>query len=455
MVRHFIDFIHKEHLIAQGQRVLLAVSGGRDSVALTDLMSQVHISFAIAHCNFHLRPGECDRDEQFVRQLAEKYCVEIFVAQFDTQLYAKEKRLSVEEAAREQRYDFFEKIRSENSFDLIATAHHSDDSIETFFINLLRGTGIGGLHGILPRNGNIIRPMLCFGRDEINSFVEHHHLEYVEDCTNAQPLYLRNRIRLQLIPLLKQLSPSFTSVMQGNIDRLTNVEKIYRTYVEQARTQLLKSEGDGYSIDIKHLQEMPAPRTILFELLRPFNFSVPLIEDISSAIFDQTQLHESGSQWLSPTHRLIKDRSSLLLYPLAQSNPDEKYIINETDTNIQISTLSLQLSTLNSQQLSTYNLRHSTSQEAFFDYDKLHFPLTLRHWCHGDRFKPFGMKGSRLLSDFFTDLKLSIVEKERIWLLCDADDKILWVVNYRSADFPAVTEHTQRVLKITTMNSKQ
>ena len=201
MIVKFKNYIEREHLYAQGQQVLLAVSGGRDSVTLVDLVARCGIPFGIAHCNFHLRPGDCDRDENFVRQLASRHGVKCYVAQFDTRKYAAQYKLSIEEAARRQRYDFFEKIRLEENYDTVATAHHRDDSIETFFINLMRGTGIAGLHGILPRNGCIIRPLLSISRAEIDEYVRKQGLSYVDDYTNSETVYLRNRIRLQLLPL--------------------------------------------------------------------------------------------------------------------------------------------------------------------------------------------------------------------------------------------------------------
>ena len=209
MLVRFREFIKKEHLLVEGQRVLLAVSGGRDSVAMCELMSLAGFAFGIAHCNFHLRPGDCDRDEEFVLRLAKKYNVPCYVREFDTVSYASQHSLSIEEAARQLRYGFFDEIAKKESYSAISTAHHRDDAIETFFINLLRGTGISGLHGIKPRNGIVVRPMLAFGRNEIDDFVQEHGLKYVDDYTNMQAIYLRNKIRLNLIPLLREIQPSF------------------------------------------------------------------------------------------------------------------------------------------------------------------------------------------------------------------------------------------------------
>ena len=419
--------------------MLLAVSGGRDSVALCHLINSAHIPFAIAHCNFHLRPDDCDRDEAFVRRMAMQYDVPVHIASFDTNSYARAEGLSTEEAARKLRYRFFEEQRVANGYSAIVTAHHRDDSIETFFINLIRGTGIAGLHGIQLRNGYIVRPLLPFGRDEIDEYVRQNNLEYVEDYTNSQTIYLRNRIRLQLLPLFRQISPSFDNVMEGNISRLAETEQIFQSAVEQVRQHLLKTYNDGFAISVAELKKLSPLNTYLFELLRPFGFTPAVAAEIAQSLDSQ-----SGKQFFSPTHRLVKDRDSLLVSPIVMpQQPCSEYIINDVDEkralpfpmNIHIDAFSGV----------PERLGHN---EVWFDLEGVAFPLTLRHWLHGDRFTPFGMKGSRLLSDFFSDLKLSLPEKESTWILCDAAGTILWVVGLRASDKARVTPNTKRVLKI-------
>lgn len=437
MLNRFVSYIEKEHLIAEGQQVLLAVSGGRDSVAMCELVARAGFPFAIAHCNFHLRPGECDRDEAFVHRLAQRYQVPCYTAQFDTEDYARREKRSVEDAARKLRYGFFEQVRADKGYHVIATAHHQDDAVETFFINLLRGTGIGGLHGILPRNGHVVRPMLCFSRGEIDRFVRENNLDFVEDCTNAQPLYLRNRIRLQLVPLLRELSPSFDAVMQGNLVRLSEAGQLYGVAVRRMRDELLSPVGNGFAVDVERLSAYGPLRTILFELLHPFGFSSAVVDDLAEALDGQ-----SGSTFLSPTHRVVKDRGRLLVVPL-EDGPAGECLIGEEVTAVQTPVnLRLWMSPPSQEPI------RLPADEACFDCDRVRFPLLLRRWRHGDRFRPFGMKGSRLVSDFLIDAKVSRVEKERVCILCDADGVVLWVVGLRAAAVAVVNDATRRVLHV-------
>lgn len=439
MLQRFIKIIKEEHLIAEGQQVLLAVSGGRDSVTLCHLVAAAKIPFSIAHCNFHLRPGDCDCDEAFVRHLADSYGVPCHIAEFDTEAYARNNGLSIEEAARKLRYSFFEQQRLANGYDLIATAHHRDDAIETFFINLLRGTGITGLHGIRMRNGNIVRPLLSFGREDIDAYIRRHNLDYVEDCTNSQTLYLRNRIRLQLLPLLRQITPSFDSIMQGNIGRIVEVEQIYLAAIDGARQNLLKPQSEGYTISIAELKKLSPLHTYLFELLRPYGFSSAVVAEIIIALDSQ-----SGKRFYSPTHFVIKDREHLLILPCRETELNvEEYTIHESDLQHTLPvSIRFQITTATGQPI------RLGLDEAWFDYSRVRFPLTLRHWRNGDRFIPFGMKGSRLVSDLFSDLKLSLPDKEAVWLLCDVSDAILWVVGLRASANASVTSSTEKILKV-------
>ena len=437
MQHHFEQFIRNEHLFPEGEQVLLAVSGGRDSVALANLVYTARIPFAIAHCNFHLRPGDCDRDETFVRSLADTYGVPCYVAQFDTNEYAAANHQSIEEAARNLRYRFFEQTLDSHNLAVVATAHHRDDAIETFFINLLRGTGIAGLQGIPLRNNRIVRPLLPFGRDEINAYISQHNLSYVEDTTNNQPLYLRNRIRLQLIPLLQSLSPSFFSTMQSNINHLGDAYQIYQSAIREVSQRLLVPASDGYTIDISQLRQLSPLSTFLFELVRPFGFTPLMAEEILSSLDAQ-----SGKQFFSTTHKIVKDRERLIITPLTIQQSDS-YIISRLDEIPELP-ISLGFSVFSYDGTPVRLAPH----QAWFDLDQLQFPLTLRHWNSGDRFKPFGMKGSRLVSDLLNDLKISRPQKDRTWILNDADENILWVVGLRASSVAVVTGSTQRILQI-------
>ncbi len=407
--------------------ILAAVSGGRDSVVLVDLLHKDGHQFEIAHCNFHLRDSESDRDEHFVRDLANRYGVPCHVAHFDTANYAAEHKLSVEMAARELRYEWFERVRRDRELDLIAVAHHRDDAIETFFINLLRGTGLAGLCGMKERNGNIIRPLLHTSRETINRYIDENRLQYVDDCTNATDLYLRNRIRHQLIPLLRELSPAFDSTMARNLHNLSDANEIMQASLSSLRSKKVTRQPDGIDrIAICDIDSLVPQATLLFELLRPYGFSADVVGQVIAGLHG-----ESGRQYCSATHLLVKDRDTLQIAPLDQPDSRPQITISAPFPRRELAALKTKPDTI------------------LCDADTLRQPLALRHWRDGDRFHPFGMKGTRLLSDYFSDLKLSLLEKQHQWLLCDAAGRIVWVVGRRPDARFALTPETSSVIKIT------
>ena len=333
MLQRFLDYIDRQHLFPPGKQVLLAVSGGRDSVCLAHLCHRAKLPFAVAHCNFHLRPGDCDRDQQFVARLADGYGVPFHTVDFDTRAYAAAHGQSLEEAARELRYEYFAQLLTLNSqlSPVVATAHHRDDSIETFFLNLFRGTGIAGLHGIRPiselRMKNeelrIIRPLLCFSRAEIDAYVVENHLEYVEDSTNAELDARRNQIRHRLMPLLRELYPSVDETMADNIERLHDTEIIYKGYIEKLRSSLLSPHSslvpnlpfEILSLDLKallssHSLSLPHTplHTLLYELIHTFGFNASQVSDILAAT-------ENGKLFYSPTHIAELHLGHLLIAP--------------------------------------------------------------------------------------------------------------------------------------------
>ena len=408
------------------QSILAAVSGGRDSVVLAELLHRGGYRFEIAHCNFHLRGDESDRDEQFVRDLANRYGVPCHVAQFDTDAYASEKKVSTEMAARELRYEWFEKVRQERGLDLIAVAHHRDDAIETYFINLLRGAGLAGLCGMKAQNGHVVRPLLHVSREEIDRYIAENGLHYVDDRTNATDLYLRNRIRHQLMPLLRELNPAFDTTMEQNLLNLSDANEIYQNTIAQLRDNALTRQPDGIDeIPISAIENLCPQTTLLFELLRPYGFSADVVGEILDGLHG-----ESGRQYRSATHIAVKDRDTLQIAPL------DRHVIQPQLT------ISAPLPRNRFTNLKT------TSDTILCDAEKLKQPLTLRHWRDGDRFHPFGMKGTRLVSDYFTDRKLSVIEKQQQWLLCDVDGRIVWLVGLRADNRFAVSETTKEVVRI-------
>ncbi len=403
MLARFKRYISEQHLIPDGATVLLAVSGGRDSVAMADLFRRAGIPFEIAHCNFNLRPGDCDRDEAFVRQLADSYGVTCHVARFDTRAFAAEHGMSIEEAARHLRYNYFAQLLLAP----LATAHHADDSIETFFLNLFRGTGLHGLHGLRPISHlstlksqplTVVRPLLCFSRADIDAYVRERGLHYVEDCTNAQLDARRNRIRHQLMPLLRELYPSVDATMLANIERLHDTEQLLDTYIDQLRQQLIKPyrsilPTEHYhlppidALDLTQLSALNSQLSPLFELLRPYAFNASTVEDIlnSSNQAGKQSGNPTGRLFYSPTHVAELHRGQLLLAPL----PNSKFKIQNS---------------------------------------------SIRPWRSGDRFRPKGMRGTRLVSDFLKDLHLSRIEKHYVLVRVDANDRILAVVGFRDAE---------------------
>ena len=393
---------------------------------LAELLHRGGYRFEIAHCNFHLRGEESNRDEQFVRRMAERYGVPCHVAQFDTDAYASEKKISTEMAARELRYEWFEQVRQERGLDLIAVAHHRDDAIETFFINLLRGAGLSGLCGMKAENGKVVRPMLHISREEIDQFIAEEKLEYVDDCTNATDLYLRNRIRHQLIPLMRELNSSFDTTMEQNLHNLSDANEIFIKTLDNIKNEVITERPDGIDeIAVSDVEQFNPQSTILFELLRPYGFNSDTVTEILAGLNG-----ESGRQFLSQSHRLVKDRKTLQIIPLNNTDREPDIDISEPFKRETLITL-------------------KTGKETILcDAEKLKRPLSLRKWRDGDRFYPFGMKGSRLVSDFFSDMKLSLIEKERQWLLCDADGNIVWVVGHRANGRFAVTGETEEVVRI-------
>ncbi len=434
MLQSFLHHIHKQQLFDPSDRILLTVSGGVDSIVMCELFHKAGIDFGIAHCNFQLRGDESNGDETFVEQLAEKYNVSFHSATFDTNAFTKKNKLSVQVAARQLRYEWFESIRRQYNYTYIATAHHRDDSVETFLINIIRGTGIAGLHGILPKQGKIIRPLLFTNKEEISAFAKKHTLNYREDSSNASDNYLRNKIRHAIIPLLQELNPAIGKNIEGDIERLRNVELIYKKEIEKKRKKIIVTEGKTETILIKELLKLNPLETYLYEFLKPYHFNGDAVENIIRAMDGA-----SGKQFLSDTHRLVKDRNVLLIEALQTT--EEKISIAKKTKAIDLNgqQLTFKTSALDAK----FKIPHSKNSAAM-DLEKLTFPLMIRKWEKGDAFQPIGMKGKKKLSDFFINLKLSLLDKEKVQLLI-SDNKIVWVIGYRMDERFKITEKTSKV----------
>ncbi len=435
MLQSFLQYNKHQKLFTKSDAVLLAVSGGVDSVVMCELFHQAKIKFAIAHCNFKLRGKESDADEKFVEQLAEKYNVFFHSSTFDTNALAKKNKLSIQVAARELRYNWFDKIQKQYKFDYVATAHHQDDVVETFFINLLRGTGIKGLHGILAKNKNVIRPLLFANKETILSFAKKHKLKYREDSSNESDKYTRNKIRHHLIPLLKEINENASENILKTISNIHSVEIVYKKELAAASKKIISTNGKTTKISVKKLKHLQPIEPYLYEYLYPLGFNSSTVDDIVTALD-----LESGKQFFSKTHRIIKDREYLIVEPIVHVQ-EEEIIIKETDKNIIAETIKLNFKIQKRDTSFKINKEENVGQ---FDFDKLVFPLQLRKWKKGDVFQPIGMKGKKKLSDFFIDKKLSLQEKENTLVLV-SKKSIVWVLGYRADDRFKVTNNTQKI----------
>ncbi len=450
MLEQFQAYINRCNLMAEGDKLILALSGGIDSMVLADLLLQTKVEFVAAHCNFHLRDEESDGDDWFVRKFAEKRGIQCFVKHFETEKYAAKHGISIEMAARDLRYSWFEQLRRQLGYDKIVVAHHADDQAETFFINLLRGAGLRGLKGMQPRNGVIIRPLLWASREQIRQYAVENQVTWREDHTNAESVYLRNKIRNQLLPVFDELQPGARQGLYKSLEFLASENELYRELLKEKLSNLVEEQG-GVSVIARRNDEaiqnntldchatlaMTKNEQLLFEWLRQYGFNTDQCHFIFEAM--ETGI---GNKYYSSTHQLVIGRNELQLYEI-KSIMDDEIQIEIGDEEI-LSPIHLQLSKLEK----TADFVIDKSPEvAQLDFDRIRFPLTMRHWRYGDRFHPLGMKGSKLLSDFFVDQKFTEWQKRNVWLLATADGDILWVVGQRMDDRFKVTAETKSVFR--------
>ncbi|MFH1296545.1 MAG: tRNA lysidine(34) synthetase TilS [Bacteroidota bacterium] len=424
MLQNFKSFIDEQKLFEPVDRVLLAVSGGLDSVVMVDLFHHAGYPFGIAHANFQLRGEESEGDERFVETLARHFSVPFFTTRFPTSDFADVRKISIQMAARELRYEWFETIRRKEGFYWIATAHHLDDQAETFFINLFRGTGISGLHGIPARQGKVIRPLLFATREDILRFSRKHQLSFREDSSNSSHKYTRNKIRHQLFPLLHSIEPNYAKQITATIRRVQETESILKPLIEKCRKSLIRPVKDHWTIQLVELRKLSPLSAWLYELLTPFEFNEATIRDLIRSLD-----LESGKAFLSPTYRIIKDRNQLIITKIPsaeQPASTEEYLVDEATKQV---TKPIRLSIQSFTRESGYQIS-ADKNRATLDKKKLSFPLILRRWQPGDYFYPLGMNNRKKLSDFFIDEKIPIPGKEECWLLCSGN-RIVWVIGHR------------------------
>lgn len=432
MLDTFKKHIENQFPTLQNQKVLVACSGGVDSMVLLHLLLAIDIKVGVAHCNFSLRKDESDEDLAFVVSTASKLKVPVYTTVFDTKNYAKKHRLSTQVAARTLRYNWFSEIAVTHTYDVITTGHHADDDLETFFINLSRGTGLRGLTGIPLQNENIVRPLLAFSRSQILQYAKKEQLFWREDSSNGSRDYVRNKLRLDVIPKFKEVHKNVLDNFKQTQLHLKDNRALLNDYMTLVTKLVVTQRDDGFEIDISQLEALPNTNSLLFELLYPFGFT-----DFTA--ISNVLKSTSGKKVLSKEYQLLRDRKSLIITEISSKKDISEYFIEKYQKNIN-KPLSLTFTPTN-------KVGNIEATSIYVDAQKLRYPLTIRKRREGDVFQPFGMQGKKKLSKFFKDEKLSLVAKEKTWLL-ESQDKIVWVIGLRADDRFKVTATTNDVLKI-------
>ena len=433
-VKRFTEFIEQNNLFNSGNKILAAVSGGMDSVAMVHLLKAAGFNFGIAHCNFRLRGDESNGDQQFCKNLADKLSVPFYTIDFDTLNYAASQKVSTQMAARILRYQWFDEVRQHSGYTVIALAHHQNDTIETILLNLTRGTGIAGLHGILPKNNLLVRPMLFLSRDEISSIVAENGIAWVEDSSNASAKYARNKIRLEVIPKLKELNPNLEQTFENNLQRFRELEELLQQRLTELKKTIFYQKQDEVHLALFEIKQLRPQKLLLFNLLQDYGFNETVIDDLISALGKH-----SGRTFESTGYRLLLDRDKLILTP-QNTLKNSPLLIGKEDSGVNYGSYKL-------------NMLHDDSplivknnpMAVSIDSDLLIYPLTLRHWQQGDYFYPIGMKARKKLSDFFIGQKVPLHQKSDIPILVNGNDEIIWICGYRPDNRYKVTDNTKKV----------
>lgn len=438
-------FINTHQLLRRGDKCLVALSGGADSVALTLALLQLGYAVEAVHCNFHLRGEESDRDEKFCASFCKEHNIKLHVVHFDTTAYADLHKVSIEMAARELRYNHFSQLKRDVNAAVVCVAHHRDDSAETVLMNLIRGTGVHGLTGIAPKNGYIVRPLLCVSRRDIEDALRLDGQQFVTDSTNLIDDVVRNKIRLNIIPALKQINPSVSLSIAKTAERMSEVANVFDRAMEKAAAEATVSRDEERTVlSIPSIMSSQSAENVLFFLLKGFSFNPLQVEQIH-----QTMMSESGRVFTSPSHQLLIDREQIIIEPLEKASsrsmkiPEEGLYVYDGITRFRV-------------EYSSYTSATIISKEACClcaDASKVKFPLIVRTAATGDRFVPFGMKGTKLVSDFLTDQKLNLFDKRRQLIIADASGEIMWVVGRRTSNRCRITPQTKMMLKITCLTS--
>lgn len=427
--KHLLDNLK----FLNGKKILLAISGGKDSMVMVHLFQQLDYKIGIAHCNFQLRGMESFGDQNFVQDYATANTIPVFITQFDTKAFSEDYKISTQVAARELRYNWFNELLETEKFDYVLTAHHADDNLETFLINLSRGTGLEGLTGIPEQNDKVIRPLLAFSQEEIEEYASLNNIPWREDSSNASDKYLRNKIRHHLVPLLKELNSNFLSSFHKTQTYLREAQVMVEDASIMIYQQVARQEEEAIYFDLQKLQQLPNYKSYLYQWLKEFEFTA--WEDIYDLVESQ-----SGKSIFAPEYRLLKDRDFLILSPIVFTSSNDKYFIQKEQVEVNIP---LKLSLCKVADISIVS-----NKTIFVDANKIHYPLVLRRWNEGDVFQPFGMNGkSKKVSKLFKDEKLSLLDKENTWILC-SNDAIVWIIGIRQDERFKIDTTTKNILKI-------
>ena len=440
MLKKIAHFIEQHKLLSKDKKYIVALSGGADSVCLLLVLQRLGYDVEAAHCNFKLRGEEADRDEQFCVELCKKNDIKIHLVHFDTNFYAISHKISIEMAARELRYSYFENIRRDIGADAVCVAHHQNDCAETVILNLVRGTGIQGLAGIQPKRDNIVRPLLCVSRDEIEGFLADEGQDFITDSTNLDDLYVRNKIRLNIIPMMEKINPAAVQNIVKTAIRLNEANKVFCHSIEEASMRVSDSTAEGLVIDIEKLKREVSTEYTLFNILKNYGFNPDQIEAIDSNLEAPT-----GTIYLSESHQLLFNRGKIIVTERLNSAislkiPETgKYVFGDKGEALKV-----ELKTVDS----TFTISKDKNI-ATLDARNIRFPLIFRNVRNGDRFVPFGMKGSKLVSDYLTDRHRSLNEKRNQMVVEDADGRIIWLAGERTDNRFRVDAATTEVLIIT------
>ncbi|MDC1237657.1 tRNA lysidine(34) synthetase TilS [Polaribacter sp.] len=440
MLQKLSHILQQNFPFLKDKKLLIAISGGIDSVVLTHLLSVLNFNISLAHCNFNLRNTASDLDTVFVKELAEKLQIKCFTTSFQTAKIAKENKESTQITARNLRYTWFQETLQAHHFDFVLTAHHADDNLETFLINLTRGSGLDGFTGIPEVNGNIIRPLLKFSRNEIESFAKKNGILWREDQSNASTKYVRNKIRHKILPVLKEINPSLLETFSKTIEHLKESAQIIDDSIEKISKNVVLKENGIAKFKVDKLQQLSNPKAYLYQLLKTYNFSE--FNDIYNLLSAQ-----SGKQVFSKTHVLLKDRDVLILSKRENLSEDQK----AQEVTFSISKNTAKITTpvhLTLEEVTEQSIQNKNT--IYVSKESLKHPLIVRKWENGDYFYPAGMQGKKKLSKYFKDEKLSLLEKQNTWLLCSADDSIIWIIGMRKDNrFKIETKTSKTYLKIT------